>query len=66
VNLHNYSGFLSDVGDIEQMAEFAIDLLSDTDKLDLFKEQAKKRAEVFSLDAILPLYEKLYHEVMNQ
>ena len=66
VNLHNYSGFLSDVGDIEQMAVFAIDLLSDTDKLDLFKEQAKKRAEVFSLDAILPLYEKLYHEVMNQ
>ena len=66
VNLHNYSGFLSDVGDIEQMAEFAIDLLSDTDKLNLFKEQAKKRAEVFSLDAILPLYEKLYHEVMNQ
>jgi N-acetyl-alpha-D-glucosaminyl L-malate synthase BshA len=66
VNLHNYSGFLSDVGDIEQMAEFAIDLLSDTDKLALFKEQAKKRAEVFSLDAILPLYEKLYHEVMNQ
>jgi N-acetyl-alpha-D-glucosaminyl L-malate synthase BshA len=66
VNLHNYSGFLSDVGDIEQMAEFAIDLLSDVDKLALFKEQAKKRAEVFSLDAILPLYEKLYHEVMNQ
>jgi N-acetyl-alpha-D-glucosaminyl L-malate synthase BshA len=66
VNLHNYSGFLSEVGNIEQMAEFAIDLLSDTDKLNLFKEQAKKRAEVFSLDAILPLYEKLYHEVMNQ
>jgi N-acetyl-alpha-D-glucosaminyl L-malate synthase BshA len=66
VNLHNYSGFLSDVGDIEQMAVFAIDLLSDVDKLALFKEQAKKRAEVFSLDAILPLYEKLYHEVMNQ
>jgi N-acetyl-alpha-D-glucosaminyl L-malate synthase BshA len=66
VNLHNYSGFLSDVGDIEQMAEFAIDLLFDVDKLALFKEQAKKRAEVFSLDAILPLYEKLYHEVMNQ
>ncbi|MFM7667867.1 MAG: N-acetyl-alpha-D-glucosaminyl L-malate synthase BshA [Bacteroidota bacterium] len=66
VNLHNYSGYLSDVGNIEQMAEFAIDLLSDSDKLNLFKEQAKKRAEVFSLDTILPLYENLYREVMNQ
>jgi N-acetyl-alpha-D-glucosaminyl L-malate synthase BshA len=66
VNLHNFSGFLSDVGNIEQMANFAIDLLSDSDKLKLFKKQAKKRAEIFSLDSILPLYEKLYHEVMNQ
>lgn len=66
VNLHNYSGYLSDVGNIEQMAEFAIDLLSDSDKLDLFKEQARKRAEVFSMDKILPLYENLYREVMNQ
>lgn len=66
VNLHNYSGYLSDVGNIEQMAEFAIDLLSDSVKLDLFKEQARKRAEVFSMDKILPLYENLYREVMNQ
>lgn len=65
VNLHNFSGFLSDVGDIEQMAEFAINLLSNSEKLIKFKEQAKKRAEVFSLDTILPLYENLYQKVMN-
>jgi len=56
---------LSDVGDIEQMAEFAINLLSNSEKLIKFKEQAKKRAEVFSLDTILPLYENLYQKVMN-
>jgi N-acetyl-alpha-D-glucosaminyl L-malate synthase BshA len=66
VNLHDFSGYLSDVGDIEQMAEFAINLLSNSEKLLKFKEQAKKRAEVFSLDTILPLYENLYHKVMNQ
>jgi hypothetical protein len=54
------------VGDTAKMAEFAIDLLLDTEKLNLFKMQAKKRAEVFSLDVILPIYENLYRDIMNQ
>jgi N-acetyl-alpha-D-glucosaminyl L-malate synthase BshA len=66
VNLHGFSGYLADVGDTAKMAEFAIDLLLDTEKLNLFKQQAKKRAEVFSLDVILPIYENLYRDIMNQ
>jgi glycosyltransferase involved in cell wall biosynthesis len=66
VNLHGFSGYLADVGDTAKMAEFAIDLLLDTEKLNLFKMQAKKRAEVFSLDVILPIYENLYRDIMNQ
>jgi N-acetyl-alpha-D-glucosaminyl L-malate synthase BshA len=66
VNLHDYSGYLAEVGDVEKMAEFAIELLSNNDKLNLFKLQAKARAEVFSLDTILPIYENLYREIMNQ
>lgn len=66
VNLHDYSGYLAEVGDVEKMAEFAIELLSNNDKLNLFKLQAKARAEVFSLDTILPIYENLYRKIMNQ
>lgn len=66
VNLHGFSGYLSDVGDVKSMAEYAIDLLSNDEKLSLFKQQAKKRAGLFSLDLILPQYENLYHEVIKK
>ena len=66
VNLHGFSGYLSDVGDVKSMAEYAIDLLSNDEKLSLFKQQAKKRAALFSLDLILPQYENLYHEVIKK
>lgn len=66
VNSHNFSGYLTEVGDVQRMADFAIGLLLDTNKLSLFREQAKRRAKEFSLDLILPRYEKLYCEVLKQ
>jgi N-acetyl-alpha-D-glucosaminyl L-malate synthase BshA len=66
VNLHGFSGYLSDVGNVKSMAAYAIDLLSNDEKLSLFKLQAKKRAALFSLDLILPQYENLYHEVIKK
>jgi len=66
VNIEGYSGYLSDVGDIESMARNALDLLSDAKKLALFRVQAKERAALFSLDKILPQYEHLYQEVIKK
>jgi len=66
VNLDGFSGYLSDVGDIQSMARNAIDLLSDYKKLALFRVQAKERATLFSLDKILPQYENLYQEVIKK
>jgi N-acetyl-alpha-D-glucosaminyl L-malate synthase BshA len=66
VNIEGYSGYLSDVGDIESMARNAVDLLSDAKKLALFRVQAKERAALFSLDKILPQYEHLYQEVIKK
>jgi len=60
VNRHGYSGFLSEVGDVEDMAMNTLSLLTDEEKLLNFKSQALSRAHDFDLEKILPLYEALY------
>lgn len=65
VNQHGYSGFLSKVGDVEDMAKNAIELLRSDAVLQQFKLNAKKRSEDFKLEIILPMYEELYKEVVQ-
>lgn len=65
VNIHGVTGFLSNVGDIDDMAKNAIILLSDEKKLEKFKEQAFNEAHRFSMEMILPKYEKMYQRVIN-
>ena len=66
VNKHGFSGYLSDVGDISDMALNAIKILSDNETLMQFKQQAKIRAKLFDIDIILPQYEALYKEVVDR
>lgn len=66
VNRHGVTGMMSDVGDVEDMAKNCIYLLSDEKRLAKFKDQARKRAEDFSLEKILPQYEKLYQTVLER
>jgi N-acetyl-alpha-D-glucosaminyl L-malate synthase BshA len=65
VNKHGFSGFLSDVGDVDDMAKNALLLLSDEKTLDLFKKQARKQAELFDINKVLPLYINFYNEVLE-
>ncbi|MEX1192318.1 MAG: N-acetyl-alpha-D-glucosaminyl L-malate synthase BshA [Brumimicrobium sp.] len=65
VNEHGFSGYLSNVGDIEEMSSNAISLLKDEEKLLLFKNQARKQAEKYCITKILPLYESLYERVVE-
>lgn len=60
VNVEGVTGYLSDVGDVKQMSENAIKLLSDDDLLSQFKENAFVHSQKFNLPNILPLYENLY------
>jgi N-acetyl-alpha-D-glucosaminyl L-malate synthase BshA len=60
VNVEGVTGYLSDVGDVKQMSENAIKLLSDDDLLSQFKENAFVHSHKFNLPNILPLYENLY------
>ncbi|CAA0184776.1 N-acetyl-alpha-D-glucosaminyl L-malate synthase, family GT4 [Tenacibaculum maritimum] len=60
VNINGVTGFLSDIGDVVDMAKNAISILKDEDKLRIFKENAKEHTKAFSLENILPIYERLY------
>jgi len=62
VNIHGVTGFLSDVGDIKDMAKNAISILKDDESLTRFKENAKEHTQLrFSLENILPVYEDIYN-----
>jgi len=66
VNIHGFSGYLSEVGDVADMAKNAVSLLKDEEQLQLFKEQAFGRAKKFDILNILPTYEKLYQRVLEK
>ncbi len=65
VNIHGQTGYLSKVGDIEDMAKNAVKILSDEGVLNEFKENALLRAREFSIDKVLPLYEAIYQRLYN-
>jgi L-malate glycosyltransferase len=66
VNFDGISGYLSDVGDTETMAENALKILSDDIILNKFKENALSIAKQFDIKNILPLYEALYQKALQQ
>lgn len=65
VNFDGISGYLSNVGDIDDMAANALKIISDQDTLARFKEKALGVAQQFDIKNILPLYENLYQQVID-
>ena len=59
------SGYLSEVGDVKEMSSNATEILSNENKLLLFKENALKQAMKFDVKQILPRYEKIYEECID-
>jgi N-acetyl-alpha-D-glucosaminyl L-malate synthase BshA len=60
VNFDGISGYLSNVGDVDAMAENALKILSDDSTLEQFKAKALQTAKQFDIQNILPMYEELY------
>ncbi|TDQ25682.1 N-acetyl-alpha-D-glucosaminyl L-malate synthase BshA [Tenacibaculum caenipelagi] len=60
VNIQGVTGFLSELGDVKDMANNAISILKDDAILNQFKENAKEHIKSFSLENILPVYEEIY------
>jgi len=64
VNKNGFSGYLSDVGDINSMAKNAIKILEDSAKLMNFKKNAKQQANKFDVHNIVPSYEDIYKRTL--
>jgi L-malate glycosyltransferase len=65
INEHDKTGYLSNVGNVDEMARFAVTLLSDDKKLQQFKNNARQHAAIFDIHNIIPIYEKLYNRFCN-
>ena len=65
INEHGYTGYLSNVADVEDMAQHAISILENEQILNQFKTQAKTHAMKFEKQHIIPQYEQLYNEVVQ-
>jgi N-acetyl-alpha-D-glucosaminyl L-malate synthase BshA len=64
---HGKTGFLAAVGDVDTMANYAIEVLSDDAKLKRMGEAARASAQArFCASKIIPLYEKHYRAVLDR
>ena len=66
VNIHGQTGFLSKVGDVEDMADNAIHLLQTEELLQKFRANALAQAQKFDIDNVLPQYEHYYEQVIRE
>jgi len=66
LNVDGETGFLKNVGDVNGMAEKAVYILEDEERLQNFKDNALARAKKFDLANILPVYENYYLEVLEK
>lgn len=66
VNRDGFSGYLSQVGDIDGMSNNALKILENDEVLNRFKENAFENAQQFEIKNILPLYENLYKMALQK
>jgi len=64
VNVDGVTGYLSNVGNIAEMALNGIKILKDDETLESFKHNAKIEAAKFDINHIVPLYEELYEKAL--
>jgi N-acetyl-alpha-D-glucosaminyl L-malate synthase BshA len=63
---HNGTGYIAEIGDIDRMAKYTIELLTNQKKYNLFSKNSRDRAvNEFDKSKIIPLYENYYKEVLS-
>lgn len=65
ININGETGFMSNVGDVDDMARNAIFILKDEIRLKQFKKNAFAQAKRFDIANILPIYEAYYKQVLE-
>ncbi len=65
LNLHGETGYIAEMGDIDRMAKYSIEILSNNKKYKIFSRNARKRAMQFDSEKIILKYENFYGKVLN-
>jgi L-malate glycosyltransferase len=61
------TGFLAAIGDVETMAQYAIDILSDEKRLREMSKLARYEAQArYCTTKIIPQYEEFYRKVLDR
>jgi N-acetyl-alpha-D-glucosaminyl L-malate synthase BshA len=67
LQVHGETGYIAEIGDIDRMARYAIELLTNETRHALFRAAARKRAvEHFDVRKIVSLYEEYYEECLTE
>lgn len=63
---HNETGFIAEIGDVDRMAKYALELLTNERKYKLFSENSRRRAvNKFDKSKVVPLYEEYYEHILR-
>ena len=65
INIEGVTGFLSNIGDVENMSNKIIQILKDPAAFETMKKNAFAQAQKFDIDFIVPQYEALYEKVLT-
>jgi N-acetyl-alpha-D-glucosaminyl L-malate synthase BshA len=64
---HGESGYIAELGDVDRMARYCVDLLTHPKKQAIFRANARERAEkVYDISLIVPKYEEVYRELVPE
>ena len=65
--VHGETGYIAEIGDVERMAKYATELLSNDNRYKMFAAASRKRAvQLFALDNVIDQYEKYYERILSE
>lgn len=64
ININDKTGYLSEVGDVDDMAAKTLQILNNEERFLQFKKNALEQANRFDIHIIVPQYEALYNKVL--
>ncbi|MEK7669821.1 MAG: glycosyltransferase, partial [Bacteroidota bacterium] len=62
--VHGQTGFIAEMGDIDRMSRYAIDLLTNPSKHQLFAKASRQKAMEFNSNKIIAQYEQYYEKIL--
>lgn len=64
--IHNDTGYIAEIGDVERMSKYAVDLLTNEKKYNIFAKNSLDRAvKHFDKNLVLPKYIEYYERILN-